>query len=360
MLTGNRGEWSEVYALLKILSDKKLYAGNSKIQKLSNVVYPVVKVLRTEKMNDFSFSYGNTDVLVELSNNNRYLIPTSEFTANASFLLAQIKKAKKNGTFPVPRIESFINSFESYSLKAKSSVKSDITIKIHDSRTGIEPTLGFSIKSELGGDPTIFNASQATNIEYRITGPKLNDQNINRINAISTRSKIMDRVKEIQRLGCKLEYHEVDNSTFRNNLTLIDSELPKILGEAIVYYYSGITNSISDISTHLDNDNPINYDQSTGHNYYAYKLKRLLWEVALGMIPKTMWTGKYDATGGYLIVRESGDIICYHIYNKNEFEDYLFLNTRFETSSSTRNKFGSIYKSNGELYFKLNTQIRFS
>ena len=39
--------------------------------------------------------------------------------------------------------------------------------------------------------------------------------------------------------------------------------------------------------------------------------------------------------------------------------DYLFKNTRLDTASSTRHRFGSIYQErNGKYYFKLNLQIR--
>ena len=94
--------------------------------------------------------------------------------------------------------------------------------------------------------------------------------------------------------------------------------------------------------------------------FYEYKIKRFLTDVALGMMPSKVWTGQYDATGGYLIVKESGDILCYHIYNRNEFEDYLFNNTKLDTASSSRHDFGTVYKENEELYFKLNLQIRFT
>ena len=77
------------------------------------------------------------------------------------------------------------------------------------------------------------------------------------------------------------------------------------------------------------------------------------------MMPSKVWTGEYDATGGYLIVKADGEILCYHIYNKNEFEDYLLVNTKLETASSSRHGFGEIYEENGELFFKLNLQIRF-
>jgi hypothetical protein len=73
------------------------------------------------------------------------------------------------------------------------------------------------------------------------------------------------------------------------------------------------------------------------------KCKRFLTDVALGMMPSKVWGGLYDATGGYLIVKSDGEILCYHIYNRNQFEDYLFHNTKLETASSTRHEFGKVY-----------------
>ena len=64
-------------------------------------------------------------------------------------------------------------------------------------------------------------------------------------------------------------------------------------------------------------------------------------------------------TGGYLIVTDNGEILCYHIYDKNEFENYLLANTKLETASSSKHRFGEIYEEKEELYFKLNLQIRF-
>jgi hypothetical protein len=77
------------------------------------------------------------------------------------------------------------------------------------------------------------------------------------------------------------------------------------------------------------------------------------------MMPSKVWSGEYDATGGYLIVKEDGEVLCYHIYNKNEFENYLINNTKLDTASSSRHGFGVVYKENEALFFKLNLQIRF-
>jgi type II restriction enzyme len=114
-----------------------------------------------------------------------------------------------------------------------------------------------------------------------------------------------------------------------------------------------------DLVARIAKNNPLHFDAENKHKFYEYKIKRFLTDVALGMMPSKVWTGQYDATGGYLIVKENGDILCYHIYNRNKFEDYLLNNTKLETASSSRHKFGKIYEENGVLYFNLNLQVRF-
>ena len=64
------------------------------------------------------------------------------------------------------------------------------------------------------------------------------------------------------------------------------------------------------------------------------------------MLPSKVWDGTADATGGYIIVREDGEVLCYHLF-------------KFETASTSRHEFGSIYKENGKYYVKLNLQVRF-
>ena len=72
-----------------------------------------------------------------------------------------------------------------------------------------------------------------------------------------------------------------------------------------------------------------------------------------------VWSGQYDATGGCLVVKDNGEVLCYHIYNRNEFEDYLLNNVKLDTASSSRHEFGKIYEEEENLFFKLNLQIRF-
>ena len=63
------------------------------------------------------------------------------------------------------------------------------------------------------------------------------------------------------------------------------------------------------------------------------------------------------AQAGYFL--EDGEVLCYHLYNRNDFEDYLLNNTRFDRGSATRHEYASIYKEDGKYYIPLNLQIRF-
>lgn len=101
-------------------------------------------------------------------------------------------------------------------------------------------------------------------------------------------------------------------------------------------------------------------------NYYGMQesgivkmIKQFLLAFALGVTYSTPWYGKFNANGGYIVVKEDGDIICYHFFDRNDLEDYLFFNTRFETLSTSRHNFGDIYQENGECFLKLNLQVRF-
>nr|WP_299202151.1 HpaII family restriction endonuclease [uncultured Brumimicrobium sp.] len=358
MITGNKGEWSEIYALFKLLGDKQLFLGNKDVEKLERLVYPIIKILRTE--NNGSFEYSIQDEIILISGSEEVLkIPISDFKNKAIFLLNAIKENKER-TFSIPEIEEFMQSINCISLKAGSSAKTDITIVVHDQRTSQQPTLGFSIKSQLGSPSTLLNAGKTTNFIFKIVGTNLSKNDIKQINAIDSRSKIMDRIVQIQNKGGEFVFEKTERQIFSNNLVLIDSLLPEILSKIVFDFYSSGFSHLTDLVNKIADENPLNFDIENEHKFYEYKIKRFLTDVALGMMPSKVWTGQYDATGGYLIVKENGDVLCYHIYNRNEFENYLLNNTKLDTASSSRHGFGEIYEANGELYFKLNLQIRFT
>jgi type II restriction enzyme len=203
------------------------------------------------------------------------------------------------------------------------------------------------------------NAGKTTNFIFEIENAVLSDTQIEKINEIDSRSKIKDRIEKIMGFSGKLEFKETESPIFGNNLTLIDSAMPKILAEIVYLFFTSNFSKTIDLVKEISRINPIGFNLETKHPFYSYKIKRFLTDVALGMMPSKVWTGELDATGGYLVVKDNGEILCYHIYNRNEFEEYLLNNTKLETASSTRHGFGKVYQKNSRKFFNLNLQIRF-
>ena len=50
----NKGDWSEFYALLYLLGTKKLYAADEDLEKLEELFFPILNIMRNEKQIDNS------------------------------------------------------------------------------------------------------------------------------------------------------------------------------------------------------------------------------------------------------------------------------------------------------------------
>jgi type II restriction enzyme len=356
MLSGNKGEWSEIYVFLKLLATGRLNAADENLDAIANAYYPIIKILREQNNSSYEFHIDSAIKLIDANSKEEVLaIPISEFVEQSEILFKSLKKASGR-SFSFPEVNEFLDKVKVSSLAANSRDKSDINIVVHDLNTGLKPKLGFSIKSMLGKNSTLFNAGNTTNFIYELRTDQKID--INLINSIEEQPKILNRLKALK---VKPSFSHIQSSTLELNLRLIDSDLPEILAEMLVLKYSTSGLSLFNKTIQLlKESNPLNFDMSQNHPFYEYKLKNFLTDSALGMTPATKWEGKYDATGGIIVVKQDGDIVCYHIYNRNEFQKYLVNNTRFEQASTSRYNFGSVYEEDGRYFIKLNLQIRFT
>lgn len=358
-LKGNKGEWSEIYTLFRLLGEGKVYAGDQNLDKIQDLFYPIIMILRQEKEGDFNYKRQDKDVVILSSDGEELLrVKADVFVEEAEKLLQAINNAE--GSFALPDIEKFMNSIRCHSLKARSSDKTDIKIIFHDHRTKINPEMGFSIKSQLGGNSTLLNASKATNFNFKIVGAFFSDKEIAEINTLNPkRNKIIERVNAIKKKGGRLAFDKVDNPTFHNNLVMLDGFLPFIIASLLLEQLDSGESTLKILTEKLSENNPLRFDMSREMPFYEYKIKHLLTSVALGMMPATAWNGKFEANGGYLVVKKDGEILCYHFYDRNRFEDYLFSNAYLERADASRHEYATIIKEkDGTLSFKLNLQIR--
>lgn len=358
MIKGNKGEWSEIYTFLKLLIEKQVTSADADLQKIDDYFFPILKIIRVESdiPTDYELMSGDRVRIlrggVEID-----MVDCSDLRLKVVEIFNKLK-VNTDTTFRIPSAEKVMDRFKVSRLNAGNSVKEDLTLKIHDRRTAGDHEVGFSIKSMLGSAATLLNASAATNFIFKINS--LSPAKVSDINAIDTRAKIRDRLTAIIENGGRFSFVEVTSKIFEKNLRKVDAVLPEIVAELLLAYYSDMGNELADLVDKLGVDKEFkilnfNFDKSD----YEYKIKSLLYNTALGMVSSTLWDGNLRAHGGYIIVREDGEIVCYHVYNADEFRNYLYKNTRFETPSSSRHGFGSIYEENGDLLLKLNLQIRF-
>lgn len=161
MVSGNKGEWSELYAFFRLLADGKLYSGDGETNIYEDKFYPILKIFRDDSQDRISYCIDADNQCVTFDSRS---VLQSEFDSEAQYLLSFIKSLK--GTEGNERIEAFMNKIGCYTIKAKSADKADIRIVIHNLTTGIKPELGYSIKSKLGGNSTLLNATRMVQIFY--------------------------------------------------------------------------------------------------------------------------------------------------------------------------------------------------
>lgn len=355
----NKGEWSELYALLRIIDDTKLYAGDKDLNRLLNISYPVIEVFNGDDCNfsRYQLDLVNQVVNIYLGESCNYLsIPIIEFKKYADFLFNKIKSSK-GSSFEIKEIEDFITQIKLYRIASSSNKKSDIQALI-DSGNKTLLKLDFSIKSWLGSMPTLLNATGATNFIFEIKSPqKLTCVDIENANKIKN---FYNKFLHLKKHRIKLEFSSISRQNFYDNLILIDSQLPQILAYLLEDHYSSQKiNKISELVSRLTNANPLGLSNKY---FYEKKIRDFLSVIALGMMPNTPWNGYHLINGGHIVVSKSGQVLTYfYIFFPQEFEDYLFYRTKLERGSTSRHKFGQIYFDDiGErAYINLNLQIRF-
>ncbi|MDF0479653.1 HpaII family restriction endonuclease [Vagococcus sp. PNs007] len=353
----NKGEWAELYVFLSVLATGKLYAADEDLNKIEEAYYTVLQAIKIEENEEKRYSRDTKKNLVVIYSNGtkKISIPIADFLNFGPIVLEGIK----NGTgrsFEIPEIEEFLEQILVDKIKASSDSKKDLIFQVHDEFTGFKPQIGFSVKSYIGGAPTLINSSGATVFSYTTEGNLVTEQFVNTINQIESRNKIKDRIEHIYTHGITLKYIGLSSNIFSRNLQMIDFRLPEILANLYLSSYFVSGKKMTDVVKYYVKK--YNEDEQL----IEYKIKDLLTAAALGMEPNTHWDGLEDANGGYIVVKSDGEILCYHIYDRNKLRTYLYNHTKFDTPSTGRTGSGLLEfnKNTSEATFKLSLQVRFS
>ncbi len=350
--TKNKGEWTELLVFIKLLLDKQLSLSDAKLNKNTNSL-KINKVTTHNLDIEFLLSNLSTIIIKNKEDKGEKEINISE-VINSDIINLLISKIKDSSqTFEIPEFNIIQDKLGFNVIKGgNSNQKADILLDIENNFIQKENE-GFGIKSYLGSKPTLLNASGNTNFIFKING--INKSYIDEVNAIDTATKLKDRLHRIEELGGTFEYIGAERDTMDFNLKMVDSEMPKIIGQILLLFYKERTSSLADITDKLLGDKK-DEDRKI---LLTSKIKKLLVDILLGFFAGTKWNGSYEANGT-IVMKSNGDCVGFHIIELDNLKNYLFENIKLDTPSTTRHRFGKLYlEKDGDLYFKLNLQLRF-
>lgn len=355
--TKTKGEWTELFTFVKLMSEQKLVLADKDLNEKSDM-FSIKKI--TTKNIDLEFFPldDNTVKSIDTETKEESTIDITKIITKDILdnLSEQIRVSK--GTFEIKDFKIIQDSLGFSIVKGgTSSQKSDIVLDI-ESKALVKKDEGFGIKSYLGAKPTLLNASGNTNFLFQINN--LASKHIEKINAISSSNKIKDRINSIKENGGVLKYLKAEKDTMNYNLKMADSLMPEIIGYLLVAFYEHRISKITDIVDYLCNERNILVELNIDDKQMLQnKIKKFLVDVLLGFFAGTKWDGEYESNGT-IVVKNSGNLVAFHIIDMVSLKDYLYESIKLDTPSSTRHKFGTIIQgASKELFFKLNLQLRF-
>lgn len=353
----NRGEWAELYVLAKILCEQSVTVTVHGSKGTGNSLD--VQRVRRGSQDEAEEFFVDRDHIVCVHVGKR--IPKDEVCRLVKPLFRAIKAGKGN-SFALTIGDELLSLLGIKQLKRGGREKSDIHLDVRDPLTGATGWQGYTVKALVGSKPTLFNASEPTNFEYRIT-PQVPDHLVNHYNAINSKGKLLHgtrkMVSELMAKGHTFTLLNIDNR-FRENLELLDGDMPNFLGELVLSYYgyrTGTTTAVAALIDSLEKLNPLGVSNPAVR--YQHKVKDFLEASAYGMVPTEPYNGERTAAGGLLLVERSGELTCFRLDNKDGSRDYLIEHTYLETASRSRHKFGILENHHGETRLKLNLQVRY-
>jgi DNA (cytosine-5)-methyltransferase 1 len=204
-------------------------------------------------------------------------------------------------TFEIPDFNIIQDSLGLNIVKGgNSNQKADILLDISNDII-VKENEGFGIKSYLGSKPTLLNASGNTNFIFKVKN--LDKRYIDEINEIDTLTKLKDRLKKIEELGGTLEYVGAEKESMEFNLKMVDSEMPKVVGDMLICFYKERVSSLKDIAKKI-----VKTNSKDEVKLLENKLKKFLIDILLGFFAGSKWDGTYESNGT-IVMKNNGDCL---------------------------------------------------
>ncbi len=353
--TATKREWSELYTFFRLLADGTLSVGDPQLRKSDTPAWPIAMIQREEHDGTRRY-YIEKDIIRIEGTSGSKRFPREAFGAVADLILEAVKSCSE-AEVPSPEdVEAFLDALSIYHLEASATDRTDLSVACWHPEA---PLMGFTIYSRMGKMKPLLDGGRVANLKLEVVGNKLPNPTVHKINGLESANEVADRMSMLEGLGCTLKYVDVADRVFRCNLQMIDLHFPRLLAETLrLMHLDGIMR-VSELTEAIKQVNPLKIKDEliSKHGFYEYKMKQFLVASALGMRPAKIYTGQDSAIEGMLIVDGKGDIFSYHKSDRDNLEEFLYRNTRFEKGDTEKDHYGFVERENGVYYFKLNAKI---
>lgn len=366
-VSANRGEHSELLAFLRILHGGMVQVAD----KAGEPKQSWLKISAIERPSDPGHRYliRDDDVIVmDVSSKEIAAVAKADIKSIADDLFQQIKCAA-GASFSCTASDTAFQVLKLVGTKAASTVKSDLFLEVVSPVfKGEVMSLGFSVKSELGGLPTLLNAG-ATQFQYRVVDCSADSalavQEATPRGAGKDYPGPMRLLPALAQSHANIVFESVVDPVFEQNLKMIDTAFPRILAGTLRHAYLAgdlaLKNAVKSPALLDELAEVLSLPRQMVERLVRHKVRELLRQSALGMNPGRQWDGQVEAHGGWIIVKDNGEIVCFHLINDDDFRDYLLNSTKFDTPSMSRHGAGYVYRQGdgAEARLRLSLQIRF-
>jgi type II restriction enzyme len=354
---GNKGEWSELYALAYLLVNGGAHSADENQAPIPDEYFKVLQVVISNRDLQDELKYEVKEETIEIFENENHVksVEKELLKEQIDFFFQELTSGKGKKTFAVKSGTKLMHSLNKKTISAGSGEReTDLSLVIIDNESGAAtPRFGFSVKSQIGQAATLLNSSGATNLIYKVV-PK-DGFNLNELPDISkTASSHPQNVRRILDSGFELHFDSYQNEKFADNLSYVDSQLPSHFARVLLESY--IHDELKSFSEICERVFPIEDKKSSQP---LFKLKELLGAISMGLRPAREWKGNASKFKGLMVVKLDGSLVFYFMNSRLKFEEYLYSNVKFERPSTKKFKYGSLYEKDGSMFIKLNAQIRF-
>ena len=370
-LSKNRGEWAEIVAIFRSFQSARVptvrSGDNGLLLTGGAVLVSEIRIERNNQFVDFRFNRDDQEsgyLSIFVNGSQVAQFSKLEVVQDCEQVCREIQKQaqiNKKGNFAVPDADLLIQKYHLGTGKTKSSLKQDLEMILIDPDGIPLPRQGFSIKSFVGADPTIFNTSRSARFKFRLDGAKSVEAFAiaNEISNNKPKSWVQALFQRLNAINAFTQTIEIPEPKFERNLELLDAHMPTVLGALLLQAYCSGEMSISECLKRVILSDPLGFG-GDAETFYTYRVKHFLRAAALGFSSSKPWDGNEGADGGMLFVNKSWSLSCM-LSSRKDFENYLLKSCRFESPSSSISKHGGYGKLTKEwhgTYVDLLLQVR--